>query len=176
MIGSGTALADDPLLTVRLAGLAEQAQPVRIVVDGRLRLSLTSRLARTAKDIRTIVVVLPHADKARVEAFQSCGVEIMPVHADASGRPNLVEMMKQLGVMGLTRILCEGGSNLAASLLQADLADRLAWFRSPGIIGGDGLRAIQPLGLTLLAQQHRFERVGVVRCGDDLLERLSRIR
>jgi diaminohydroxyphosphoribosylaminopyrimidine deaminase/5-amino-6-(5-phosphoribosylamino)uracil reductase len=173
MVGSGTVLADDPELTVRLPGL-ENPAPLRIVVDGRLRTPLTARLVKSAKDVRTLLVTLPRADPTRLGVFRDCGVEILEVPADATGSIDPHLMLQALGDYGLTRILVEGGATLAAALLAAQAVDRIAWFRSPSIIGGDGLPAVKSIGVELLADQTRLVRQAVVSCGDDLLETLSR--
>jgi diaminohydroxyphosphoribosylaminopyrimidine deaminase/5-amino-6-(5-phosphoribosylamino)uracil reductase len=169
MVGSGTVLADDPELTVRLPGL-DAVQPVRIVVDGRLRTPLTSKLVREAQKIRSMIVTLAQGDRVRQQAFIDCGVELVEVAADRDGNVDLVAVMQELGRLGLTRVLVEGGATLAASLLRDRLVDRLAWFRSPGLIGGDGLAAVKPFGVDRLADQARATRLSVMRVGEDLLE------
>jgi diaminohydroxyphosphoribosylaminopyrimidine deaminase/5-amino-6-(5-phosphoribosylamino)uracil reductase len=82
--------------------------------------------------------------------------------------------MAELGRRGLTRLLVEGGSRLSAALLAHDLVDRLAWFRSPGIIGGDGIPAAAPLSLARLTEMPRFQRIAVETLGEDLLESYNR--
>jgi diaminohydroxyphosphoribosylaminopyrimidine deaminase/5-amino-6-(5-phosphoribosylamino)uracil reductase len=75
-----------------------------------------------------------------------------------------------LGQRGLTRVLVEGGSSVAAGLLRLGLVDRLAWFRAPRVMGGDGLPAIAGFGLEELAQAPAFVLIDRVRLGDDVLE------
>jgi diaminohydroxyphosphoribosylaminopyrimidine deaminase/5-amino-6-(5-phosphoribosylamino)uracil reductase len=172
MVGSNTALADDPLLTCRLPGL-EARSPVRIVVDSRLRLPLTSRLVIDAKLLPTWIVTLTGNDTPRLEAFRDCGVEVIEVAA-AGGAVDLAAALQALGDRGITRVLAEGGAMLAASLLRADLVDRIAWFRAPKIIGGDGVPAVTAFGLDRLAAAPTFRRERLEELGDDLLETLSR--
>ena len=83
-------------------------------------------------------------------------------------------MLRQLGQRGITRLLVEGGATLAAVLLRAGLIDQIAWFRSGGIIGGDGIPAVEPYGVEALADMARFEREGTERVGADMLETLIR--
>jgi len=173
LIGAGTAIADDPELTVRLAGMAEFA-PIRIVVDGRLRLSLTSGLVRTAKAHRTWLFTLAVVDAARRHAYVDAGVDVITVDPDAGGLVDLRQVLRILGERGLTRVLVEGGGRLAASLARADLVDRIAWFRAGAIIGGDGLPAVAGFGLDRLAGAPRFRRTGWLATGDDILETYSR--
>jgi diaminohydroxyphosphoribosylaminopyrimidine deaminase/5-amino-6-(5-phosphoribosylamino)uracil reductase len=169
MIGIGTALADNPELTCRLPGL-EQRSPVRIVVDSRLRLPLTSRLAATARSIPTWIVTVEGGESARLQAFADCGAEIITVPSDPAGLPNLDAASAELAGRGLTRVLVEGGATLAASLLRAGLVDRLEWFRAATVIGGDGTPAVAGFGLDGLDQMPGFERVAVRMAGPDLAE------
>jgi diaminohydroxyphosphoribosylaminopyrimidine deaminase/5-amino-6-(5-phosphoribosylamino)uracil reductase len=169
LIGTGTAIADDPHLNCRLPGLADRS-PVRIVLDRHLRLDLTSALARTARDLPTWIVTLASADPARRKAFLDCGFELMTVDPDDDGNLHLGETLSEIGARGITRLLVEGGGAVAASLLAADLIDRMAWFRAGGVIGGDGIAAIAPLGLETLDQMPRFRLETTVSCDEDVLE------
>ena len=173
MVGVGTATADDPELTCRLPGVAAR-QPVRIVVDARLRLSLTSKLVRTAREAPTWVVTRDDADSRRAGVLRDLGVELIGLPAMASGYPDPKDMLRAFGQRGITRLLVEGGATLAAVLLRAGLIDRIAWFRSGGIIGGDGIPAVEAYGVDRLADMAQFERRGVTRLGGDLLETLWR--
>lgn len=174
MIGSGTALADDPDLTCRLPGLGSRS-PVRIVFDGRLRMPLTHRLAATADDVPTWVVTLAGGDRNRVRAFAAAGIELFECPPGPDGAVDPVAALAALGAAGLTRILVEGGAHLAAALLRADLVDRLVWFRAARMIGGDGLAALVGFGVDRLSQTPRFGRVDVSTVGDDVMETYSRI-
>ena len=169
MVGIRTALADDPELTCRLPGLTHRS-PVRIVVDSRLRLPLTSRLAAGARTVPTWIVTREDADATRLAAFTDCGVDVIRVPADAAGLPDLVEASAVLAKRGLTRVLVEGGATLAASLLRANLADRLEWFRAASVMGGDGLPAVHGFGVDRLEEMALFRRVAVRNAGDDLVE------
>lgn len=173
LVGTRTALHDDPLLTCRLPGL-EDRSPVRLVVDARLRLPLDSRLIATAQEVPTWIICRPDADSERARMLADRGVELLPVEPDASGRPDMAQALSALGARGLTRVLAEGGGVLAAALLRADLVDRLHWFRAPALIGGDGLPAIAGMGLTRLGGAPRFERLSMTELDGDLLETFKR--
>ena len=144
MIGSGTALADDPSLTCRLRGLGASS-PVRIVLDGRLRLPTGANLVRTAHDVPTWVVTRADTSGARIEVLRERGVQVLQVPTDAEGRLEPGAVLGLLAGRGLTRVLVEGGAVLAASLLRARLVDRLVWFQAPILIGGDGMAALGEL-------------------------------
>lgn len=169
MIGIGTALADDPRLTCESPGLEENS-PVRIVVDARLRLPLTGQLVATARDVPTWLITVPGGDADRHKAFEDCGVRVFEAPAAADGYPDQGEVLKMLGQEGLTRILVEGGGHLTAALLRADLVDRLRWFRSAGVMGGDGVPAVAAYGVDELAMMRRFRRLDARPVGEDLLE------
>lgn len=173
MIGSGTALADDPDLTCRLNGLAARS-PVRIVLDSGGRVSLGARVIATACTTPTWFIVRAGLDANTERALAARGVAVIEVAASANGRLDLGQALAALGARGLTRLLVEGGGGLAASLMAADLVDRIAWFRAPTVIGGDGRPALGPLGLAALGAAPRFRRVSLEAVGDDVLETLSR--
>lgn len=174
MVGSGTALADDPELTCRLPGL-EDRSPVRVVVDGRLRLPLTSRLVATANDNPTWLLTLDGAEPERLEAYQEAGVDVVEVPEGPDHTVDLGAALMLLAESGVTRVLVEGGAHLAAGLLRAGLVDRLVWFRSPRLIGGDGLAAAVSFGVDHLAQTPRFERVETRPMGADIMEIYKKI-
>jgi diaminohydroxyphosphoribosylaminopyrimidine deaminase/5-amino-6-(5-phosphoribosylamino)uracil reductase len=173
LVGSGTARTDDPALTCRLAGLGDR-RPVRIVLDRTLSLPTTAKLVATAATHPTWLVVGPDAAAARGAAYVAAGCELIEAPSGRDGRFDLAAVMAELGRRGLTRVLIEGGSRLTAALLEADLVDRLLWFRNSGVIGGDGLPAAAPLGLTRLEAMPRFLRVGAENLGDDMLESYKR--
>jgi diaminohydroxyphosphoribosylaminopyrimidine deaminase/5-amino-6-(5-phosphoribosylamino)uracil reductase len=169
MIGSGTALADDPSLTCRLPGL-EDRSPVRVVLDGRLRLPATSQLALTASDVPTWLVTRRAGPPERVEALRRLGVELIEVKAERAGGLALDDVLAALASRGITRVLVEGGARLATALLRRGLIDRLAWVQAPIIIGGDGLAAIGALGIETVAEAIRLARSGGEMLARDVLQ------
>jgi diaminohydroxyphosphoribosylaminopyrimidine deaminase/5-amino-6-(5-phosphoribosylamino)uracil reductase len=145
LVGSGTALADDPMLTCRLEGYAGRPK-VRVVLDRRARLPKTSKLLTTAAEIPTWVTT-----SANVEAVAA-----------------------ELAERGLTRVLIEGGGSVAAAFLKAGLIDELAWFRSGTLIGDDGKGALGALGLGDLKSQPAFTRYQTLVFGPDTLDILRK--
>ena len=169
MIGGGTALADNPSLTCRLPGL-EDRSPIRIVCDGRLRLPLASQLVETARKWPVWLITAAEGDGNRHKAFRDRGVEVIEVPVDASGSLDPAEVLLGLGARGLTRVLVEGGGHLAAALLRLGLVDRLAWFRAPCIMGGDGVPVARAFGIDHLSNAPRFVRRAVAGLGQDIFE------
>ena len=173
MVGIGTALVDNPMLTCRLDGL-EDKSPVRIVFDSRLRLPLTHNLVATARKFPTWIVTLPGNEGERLKAFENSGVVIIEIDPDKDGYPDLTLAAHEMGRRGLTRVLIEGGSHLAASFLKHNLIDRVAWMRAPRVIGGDGIPAVMAFGVEELEQTADFKRVAAREAGCDLIELYER--
>jgi diaminohydroxyphosphoribosylaminopyrimidine deaminase / 5-amino-6-(5-phosphoribosylamino)uracil reductase len=173
MVGSGTVIADDPELTCRLPGLSDRG-PVRVVIDGGLRVPLTVRLIAEARRTPTWFVVRHGIAGERRAALTACGVAVIDVPATPGGETDLAAALAALAEKGITRVLVEGGATLATALVRADLVDRIAWFRAPSLIGGDGLPVLAALGVAAPEQARRFARVGIEPVGDDVLETLQR--
>lgn len=165
LVGIETALADDPLLTCRIAGL-EHRSPVRIVLDTRLRLSAQSQLAHTAKDIPTIVF---SACEGGGE-LRAKGMEVLMVGRDRTGRPDVGAVLRELAARGVTRLLVEGGATVHASLLDRGLADRFELFRAPVILGGAARAAVDPLASLDIAEAPGLAWLGTRWVGPDCLE------
>jgi diaminohydroxyphosphoribosylaminopyrimidine deaminase/5-amino-6-(5-phosphoribosylamino)uracil reductase len=168
MVGTGTALADDPQLTCRLPGLGQRS-PVRIVIDRQLRIPPTMRLVASAREAPTWVLTLPSADRSRRQALVDGGVTVIGIDAEPDGTIGLAAALSALGERGITRLLVEGGGQLAAALVRARLVDRLAWVHAPLLIGNDGVPAIADLGLGMLSEAPHFERLSTEIVGDDVL-------
>jgi len=185
MVGAGTVAADDPELTCRLPGFS--ARPtVRIVADSRLRTPAGARLVASAHQAPSWI--LYHTDSlpegaeprpgeitpSRAQLLAEAGARCVLVPADPGGI-DLAAALRALGTRGLTRVLVEGGAQLAASLLAADLVDRIVWFHAPGTMGADGIPALSALGVDTLAAMPRFVRVGEPRAlGADVMTLFTR--
>lgn len=163
MVGIGTVLADDPLLTARTVPLPAR-QPVRIVADSQARTPVTSRLVQSA-DLGRVVAVTAGANSAPLSA---AGVDIW--RCGNGVRMDAGEFVRRAEAEGLRTLLVEGGSTLAASFMRAGLVDEIAWFRAPILIGGEGLPALGSLGLTDLKSAPRWRLVATERIGDDVLD------
>ncbi len=169
MCGIGTAIADDPQLNVRLPGLAAR-RPVRIVADARLRLPLTSKLARSAAEQPLWLLARPDADKSRVQAFRDLGADIVETPVTATGELDLAVAARELGSRGLTRVLVEGGGRIAGAMIRAGLIDRIHAFRAGIVMGGDGLPAVAAMGVAAPDIAPRFALAHIASVGADVLE------
>jgi diaminohydroxyphosphoribosylaminopyrimidine deaminase / 5-amino-6-(5-phosphoribosylamino)uracil reductase len=172
MIGIGTALADDPLLTCRLPGMADYS-PVRVVLDDALRLPLGARLVRTACEVPVWIVTGAHAPRAAQEALEAAGVEILRAPGQG-GRVNLPAVLKLLAERGITRLMVEGGPKLATAFVTADLVDEAVLFQSAKIVGADGIDALEGLPLAELTQSPRLVSVKCAAVGADTYELFER--
>jgi diaminohydroxyphosphoribosylaminopyrimidine deaminase/5-amino-6-(5-phosphoribosylamino)uracil reductase len=157
LIGSGTALADDPLLTCRLPGLGTRS-PVRVVLDRRLRLPLDSRLARSAAEAPLWLFTMAEAGPA----WARTGALLFPL-------PSLRGALAILAQQGITRVLVEGGTGIATAFLREDLVDRLYLFEAPMLLGGDGRPGVGALGIDRLADARRWRLLEERRLGEDRL-------
>lgn len=173
MVGVGTVAADDPDLTCRLPGFRPNPV-VRVVADSHLRTPLAARLVTTARDAPTWVLLRDGADAARHAAFTDAGVRLLTVPAGDPG-VDLAYGLAALAEAGITRLLVEGGAQLAAALLRADLVDRIAWFHAPAIMGGDGWPAAQAFGVQALANMPKFTRLYAAPLGADMLSEFHKV-
>lgn len=140
LVGIGTALADDPLLTAR-GEVAPIRPPLRIVLDSDARLPLGSRLVHTAAEAPAWVVCAHDAPAERRRALEHGGVRVLPVPRAAGGGVALDRVLDRLWAAGVRSILCEGGGRLGGALLAAERVHRLYLFYAPRFFGEAGVPA-----------------------------------
>lgn len=169
--GIGTALADDPMLTCRLPGMAERS-PVRVVLDGRLRLPVTSKLGTSARETPLWIVTDTNAPREREDALRASGAEIIRAPSQ-NGRLDLGAVLKLLAGRGITRLMVETGPILAAAFLRADLVDEAVLFQAPQAIG-NGIDALDDLPLAALSHSPKFKSTGREMVGLDMVETFER--
>lgn len=157
LVGAGTAVADDPDLTVR--GMGAVRPPVRVVMDRGLRTSPAGRLGHTARDVP---VWMLHATGAVAGDWAGTGATLI-----AAGGLTAREGLQALATRGITRVFCEGGATLAASLLAADLVDEVVMFTAGIAIGGAGFAAVGVLPPVPLAETNRFTLKSTFQTGVD---------
>ncbi len=169
MVGSGTALRDNPRLTTRLTPPGHD--PIRIVVDSRLQLPETSHLVRHQSSSPTWVITVPQVDAVKMNALQGYdGVEVITVAATATGQVDLHALATLLGQRDIQSVLVEGGSVLNQSLFAAGLIDRAMIYIAPKILGGnDGLGLFSGQGVDRLEDGLQLRDLRVTCLGDDVL-------
>ncbi len=171
LIGAGTARADDPMLDLRDLGMTHR--PVRVVLSGLLDLPLDGRLAGSAGAQPLWLIHGPAAPPERRAAWRERGARLFSV-PERAGRLEARAALAALAGAGLTRILCEGGGALAASLLKADLVDRLTGFTAGLALGADAHPALGPLGIARLREAPRFTLLASRPIGGDILHEWQR--
>ena len=175
IVGSGTVLADNPKLDCRLPGM-EDRSPVRVVLDGSLRIPLDSALVQSAGIRKLIVIAGENADAEKQNALEARGAEIIRVQTtkDRWRKPVLDEAMTELGTRGITRLLVEGGPMLSASLLQHDLVDEAVVVRAPVTLGAEAIDALEGLPLDALLASSKLGIIEERSLGEDRMIRLFR--
>ncbi len=157
LVGSGTALADDPQLTCRLPGLHERS-PVRVIVDRCARLPVESKLVRTCVDVPVWLVCGNDADPENVEVLVAAGVNVIRVRAGACSIAPAV-ILSALATRGITSVMVEGGARMASSFLEADLVDDLCVVTGDLEIGDEGIPALHGLALADVFSDPKFDRM-----------------
>ena len=164
MVGAGTVIADNPRLTCRMPGGRD---PVRVVVDARLRTSPAAKIYRQRSKAPTILVTTPANLPIARRRYERRGVEVIAV-ATHGGVIELDRLMFEFGHRGWCRVLIEGGANLAGSALAAGIVDRIAFFVAPKIIGA-GLSAVEGLKSRSVRDSVALEDLSARQIGDDWL-------
>ncbi len=164
LVGRNTIVTDDPDLRVR--NLGDVTSPVRVVLDTNLSISNDAKLFRTAKE-SPVWIAHDEATPVNDETKSALeGVSFLPVQTK-NGQINVEAALRRLGDKGITRVLCEGGGLLAASLLNSALVDEIVLFQAGKLIGRSGLSAIGDLAFSSLADAPQFSLKDLHRVGPD---------
>lgn len=166
LVGVGTVLADDPQLNVRLVGGRD---PLRVIVDSRLRTPLAARVLAGDAARQTLIATTALADRDRRQAVEQLGAQVLtlPTFADSS-RVDLASLLSELKTRGIESVLVEGGPAIITSLLACKLVDRLVVAIAPKLLGS-GKEAVGDLGIRRLANALTFESFSTHRLGDDTI-------
>ncbi|MEP3278538.1 MAG: bifunctional diaminohydroxyphosphoribosylaminopyrimidine deaminase/5-amino-6-(5-phosphoribosylamino)uracil reductase RibD [Stappiaceae bacterium] len=175
VVGIGTVLADDPMLTCRIPGLEERS-PVRIVLDTRARLPLESQLVKTAQDVPVFCLTGQGAEQNRCEALVAAGVQVVEVPEDEDGHIALPLTLARLAEFGLTRLMVEGGSRLAGAFAKKDLIDEATFVFGSVNIGENGIAPLDDVSLDWFQDMRRFSEIDSGRLGGDKVVRYRRTR
>lgn len=173
MIGVGTALADDPLLTVRReqSSLPVQAQPLRIVVDSHLRLPPDSRLVASAASAPLIVACGESAPVEPANRLCAAGAAVLRV-PERDGKPDFAILLAELGKRGVTGIVLEGGGELAFSALRSGCVNEILYFVAPTLMGGrDAHTPLDGEGFPSPGASVPVSDLTIRRCGKDYVLR-----
>ena len=166
LVGIDTLRADDPMLNVRgIRGPVRQ--PVPVIMDSKLRVSPGAEIFSTHP--KSIIATTVSAKPLKMKKLEQLGAQILTIRRDAKGRVSASDLLKKLGMMGICSILIEGGSKVAASFLREGLVDKLVFFYSPKIIGGDGMSMIGSLGKESMGEAIDIRNIKIKRFGDEMM-------
>ncbi len=166
MVGIGTVLADDPLLSTRLPGGGGR-DPVRVILDSQARIPLNARVLNQQSKAPTIIAVTASVKHEKLEALRLAGAQVLVV--GGGHRVDVAALMKMLGKRGITSVLIEGGAGIHGAAIPAGIADKAAWFIAPIIIGGLGAPGpVGGLGVDELSEAPALEIVEVRSMGQDI--------
>lgn len=163
MVGVGTVCKDNPRLTVRLV---EGRDPLRVVVDSTLRISLTSAVLAHGAGHGTLIATTERAPAERCEAAQALGATVLHLPQTGTGQVDLHALIQVLGNRGVGSIMVEGGASLITALLREKLVDRLAVCIAPKILGA-GIEAIGDLGIRTLTDLLELKDIALQHYGQD---------
>lgn len=164
LVGVGTAVTDNPRLTVRLA---PGVSPLRIVVDSTLRVPLDLNLF-TDGAAPTLVATTDRASPERIEAARTRGADVVVVEQDELGRVHLADLLHRLPAIGVRSLMIEGGGAVITSALRDRLVDRLVVSIAPKVVG-DGVSAVNDLNILRMGDALTFTDISFERLGDDLI-------
>lgn len=165
MVGVGTVLIDDPLLTCRIPN---GRNPIRIICDTHLRTPLSSHIVSTAAKVRTIFATCSN-EEAKLTLFREAGCEVCIVPAK-NGHVDLNALMKRLGESGIDSILLEGGAALNWSALESGIVNKVQAYIAPKLFGGDLAKSpVGGCGIDLPCKAFTLSAPEIIRIGDDLL-------
>lgn len=171
LTGIDTVLADNPLMTCRLPGM-EDHSPIRIVLDSNFRFLPDCHMAQTAREVGVWVITLAHSVESQQDkrsALESLGVRVITAEGDG-GRIRLPTLLTMLASEGITRLMVEAGNRLSTAFMNAQLVDRLYWFRGNMVIGGNGLAALGACMPSLLNDIPRFKLESATPLHNDMIE------
>ena len=164
MVGIGTVLSDDPMLNCRCDN---PSNPIRIVCDTKLRIPLTSKIVRTAREIPTYVATQSQ-DKGLVASLQALGVNILHMPTNTYSI-DLKYLMSVLGRMKIDSVLVEGGASLHTSALKSGIVNKVQIYLAPKIIGNEGVSAFGPMGIKRVDEAYRLGSPNITMFDDDIL-------
>lgn len=164
LAGIGTVEADDPMLNCRIE---EGVNPVRIICDSKLSISLESNIVKTAKEIKTIIAYAAALPEKQTE-LEAQGITLL--HAEKNGKVDLKLLMQKLGEMGIDSVLMEGGGQIYAAALEAGIVNKVYAYIAPKLIGGDKSKTpVGGKGLEKMSEAWKLKDIEIEQIGEDIL-------
>lgn len=181
LVGINTVLTDNPSLTSRCQINQEiesdfikkedyqvkPLNPIRIVLDTQLRISLDCKLVKTAKEIKTIVACSKDVVENKAKMLEEKGVEVLRIKKD-KGHLSLKQLINILGKRGIDSLLIEGGGTLNESAIREEIVDEVQVYLAPKIFGGNGMTPVRGEGVSEVSEAQEFKFYSVEKMGEDL--------
>jgi len=168
MVGVGTVILDDPLLTTRLEGKCKS--PKAIIVDSKLRVPIESQIFKTSSEREIIIACTEKFDKDKAESLNSIGVNLVVCPEDGEGKVNLKYLTKKLGEMGIDSVLIEGGAELNFSALKSGIVNKIIYFIAPKILGGKNAKtSVEGHGIKNLSDSIKLKDICAENVGEDIM-------
>jgi diaminohydroxyphosphoribosylaminopyrimidine deaminase / 5-amino-6-(5-phosphoribosylamino)uracil reductase len=164
MVGVGTVIADDPLLTDR-SGRPRRRPLLRVILDSRLRLPLHSRVVKTAND--DVLVLYSCGEEKRIRELQQHGIRVERVPAAADRRPDMRSLVRCLGEMEITSLLIEGGATVNWAALSSGIVDKVFLYYAPKIRGGGAVPFAAGTGLSPMSDAAYVKSIELHKFGED---------
>lgn len=176
MVGAGTILKDDPLLTSRPPLEAKTQnkkntvkQPIKVIVDYKLETPVKARIFSKESPARVIMATAEKTAGYKISRFKRLGCEVLTL-SERGGKADLRQLMRELAKKGITSILVEGGGTLIGSLTDSGLIDKYLFFMAPKIIGGrDAITSVEGTGAKNIKESITLKDVKIRKFGSDLL-------
>ena len=165
MVGIDTVLADDPQLTVRLV---RGRNPVRIILDTRLRIPLDAEVIKNREVAPTIIAATSCADEKKLSSLREMGIEVLVIKEDETGEVDLRHLLSILGERGISSVLVEGGAGVITSLLRRNLVDKVVIAIAPKMMG-KGIETVGELNIREVSQALKLSFKKIYRMGEDLI-------
>lgn len=167
LVGIGTVLADNPRLNTRL-DLPDKKDPIRVIIDGNLEIPTNSNIIHSCPEQRTIIFTNENYDREKADILRKAGAEIVGINSNPDNL-DLRIILKELGEIGITSILVEGGAKINASFIENKLADKILCFIAPKIVGGVAPSPITGQGVKLMQDAHELGQVEIKLIDNDIL-------
>ncbi len=165
MVGVGTVIKDDPMLTCRIEG---GTNPVRIICDSHLRIPKECSIVKTAHEIPTIIATISDDDEL-ISFFKQHGIKVLKT-LEKDGRVNLKDLMKKLGEIKIDGVLLEGGGTLNMSALEAGIVNHIQAYIAPKIFGGSGcFNPVKGTGVKSPDEAFMCKNMKITHIGNDIL-------
>lgn len=168
MVGVGTVILDDPLLTTRLEEKCKS--PKAVIVDSKLRVPVESQIFKTSREREIIIACTEKFDKVKAESLKAMGVNIVVCPENKEGRVDLKYLTKKLGEMGIDSVLVEGGSELNFSALKSGIVNKVIYFIAPKILGGKNAKtSVEGYGIENISDSIKLKDICAENVGEDIM-------